>query len=562
MRLCSALAVIASLAPGAARAQTPLPRTHPPQPTVPAITAGDLETRLYIFADDSMQGREAGTIGNVRATDYIARELTRLGVEPAGENGTYFQTIPLKTRSLDSASTLTVSGTALTPFTDFLPLDPRPVSSASLVVVYGGVAGDTAHPLAPGSATGKLVVFVTPGVRGLRPLRTLPQPPGAAAIAFLALDSMPALFLTFLRGPRGFLDDTGAGPSSPPLLLISRAAAARMFSTPLAYLVPGAPGATTTLDLRFKTAASPEPARNVIGIVRGSDSTVRGEYVALGAHSDHLGFTDRPVDHDSMRIWNHLVRPDGADDFLKQASPAEQATVDSMLNAFRARHPGTDRLDSIYNGADDDGSGSVTLLEIAEELASRKVKPHRSILLVWHTAEEKGLLGSRYFTDHPTVPRDSIVAQLNMDMVGRGDVGDQTGRAKDGRQLYGEARYLQLVGTRRLSTELGVLIERINRVDHHDMTFDYALDANGHPSNIYCRSDHYEYARFGIPIAFFTTGLHSDYHQVTDEAEYIDYTHMTLVAQFVEDVAVHVADLDHRLLVDHPKPNPNGVCQQ
>ncbi|HYL55469.1 MAG TPA: M28 family peptidase, partial [Gemmatimonadales bacterium] len=173
-----------------------------------------------------------------------------------------------------------------------------------------------------------------------------------------------------------------------------------------------------------------------------------------------------------------------------------------------------------------------------------------------------GLLGSRFFTDHPTVQRDSIVAQLNMDMVGRGAAGDETGRTKDGAPLHGGPNYVQLVGSRRLSTELGDLIEKVNTQDHHNLAFDYSIDANGHPSNIYCRSDHYEYARYGIPITFFTTGLHSDYHQVTDEPEYIDYEHMARVARLVEDVAVHVANLDHRVVVDQPKPDPKGTCRQ
>jgi len=176
--------------------------------------------------------------------------------------------------------------------------------------------------------------------------------------------------------------------------------------------------------------------------------------------------------------------------------------------------------------------------------------------------EEKGLLGSRFFTDHPTVPRDSIVAQLNLDMVGRGDASDETGRTKDGAPLHGSPSYLQLVGSRRLSTELGDLVEAVNREGHHNLTFDYSIDADGHPANIYCRSDHYEYARYGIPITFFTTGLHSDYHQVTDEPEYIDYEHMARVARLVADVARHVANLDHRVVVDHPKPDPTGVCRQ
>ena len=115
---------------------------------------------------------------------------------------------------------------------------------------------------------------------------------------------------------------------------------------------------------------------------------------------------------------------------------------------------------------------------------------------------------------------------------------------------------------RRLSTELGDLIEQINRRRQPAFVIDYHYDANGHPDNVYCRSDHYMYARYGIPIAFFSTGIHRDYHQVTDEPQYIDYEHMARVAGLVRDVALEVADLDHRLVVDQPKPDPNAPCHQ
>jgi Zn-dependent M28 family amino/carboxypeptidase len=148
-------------------------------------------------------------------------------------------------------------------------------------------------------------------------------------------------------------------------------------------------------------------------------------------------------------------------------------------------------------------------------------RPERSILFVWHTAEEKGLFGSKYFTDHPTVPRDSIVTQLNIDMIGRGDATDLAG---------GGPGYIQLIGSRRLSTELGDLVDKVNTEGKHGFTFDYQFDADGHPQNYYCRSDHYMYARYGIPITFFTTGSHEDYHQVSDEVQYIDFDKMTRVA--------------------------------
>jgi Zn-dependent M28 family amino/carboxypeptidase len=211
------------------------------------------------------------------------------------------------------------------------------------------------------------------------------------------------------------------------------------------------------------------------------------------------------------------------------------------------------RRDSINNGADDDGSGSVALLEIAEALARGPTRPRRSVLFVWHTAEEKGLQGARWFVDHATVPRDSIVAQLNMDMIGRGTAVDLRG---------GGPTYLQLVGSRRLSTELGDLVERVNREQPRPFTFDYSFDAPGHPENIYCRSDHAHYARYGVPVVFFHTGLHGDYHQVSDEAQYIDYPHFAAVTTFIGDVTLRVAGLDRRPVVDKPRPDPNAPCRQ
>jgi Zn-dependent M28 family amino/carboxypeptidase len=203
------------------------------------------------------------------------------------------------------------------------------------------------------------------------------------------------------------------------------------------------------------------------------------------------------------------------------------------------------------------------VLEIAEAFAGEKRRPKRSLLFVWHVGEEEGMVGSRWYTDHPTVPRDSIVAALNVDMIGRGGTADATGSARDGTLLFGnDAGYLQLIGSRRLSTELGDLVVAVNDRTKARLTFDYALDADGHPQSIYCRSDHYMYARYGIPIVFFTTGGHRDYHQVTDEPQYLRYDTYRRATQLIHDVALAVANLDHRLVVDKPKPDPQGACRQ
>lgn len=558
IRILLPVLVLSSIAirPPEASAQTSLPRTRAPEPTVADITPADLMTRLYILAADSMQGREAGTIGNVKGTDYIASELKRIGLEPAGDDGTYFQTVPYKTRTVDAGSTLTVNGVTLRMGDDFLPGGVA-VTQKGLVAVYGGTVSADGVELTEAQASGKLVVLTTsPGVNARR-LRRF-SAPGAAAVALVGLDALPAGFRGFFTRPQGFIDDpdqTSAGGGS--LILLSSAAAARLFDTPLDQLQPGATGASVDVDIRYDVEPMPYPSRNVVGILRGSDPKLAAEYLAIGAHNDHVGFADGPVDHDSLRIWNHVVRPKGADDRANQATPEQEAEINRMLAAFRAAHPGEQRLDSISNGADDDGSGSVTVLEIAEKLAAMNPRPRRSILFVWHVGEEKGLLGSQWFTDHPTVPREAIVAQLNMDMVGRGGLDDETGRNLAGEALHGGPDYVMLVGSRRLSTELGDMVEDVNDRDGHGMTFDYSYDVEDHPANIYGRSDHFEYARYGIPIVFFTTGLHSDYHQVTDEPMYIDYPHMAKIAKLVEDVALRVANLDHRVKVDHPIADGN-----
>lgn len=539
---------------------TPLPRTHEPQPTVADITAADLMTRLYIFADDSMQGREAGTIGDMKGTDYIAHEAQLIGLQPAGDSGTYFQTIPLVTRTLDSSAAFVIDGKPLVRGVEWAGQGAKSISFSRAKVVFGGTSGDTAHMIPVGAGAGKIVVFRIPaGAAANVVLGKHGQ--DAGAVVLVGLDQ----FIGYLSQPSSFLADSvslAANASQPTLILVASAASSKIFGKPLDRVAPGAVGKPVSLTMAMRLTPAPYPARNVVGILPGSDPTLKAEYVALGAHNDHIGIQSPAVDHDSIRIFDHIVRTEGAEDAGKEATPDEQSRVNAELAAWRSAHPGTSRRDSIANGADDDGTGSVALLEIAQKIASLPTRPKRSMLFVWHVGEEKGLLGSTYFTDHPTIPRDSIMAQLNIDMIGRGDAWDVTGTTKDGQFIHGSPNYLQVVGSRRRSTELGDLVERVNTDGQHGLQFDYSLDADGHPLNIYCRSDHYEYARYGIPIVFFTTGGHSDYHQVTDEPEYIDYDHMTRVANFIEDLAVRTGNLDHWLALDHPKPDPTAACQQ
>lgn len=396
MRLRRALTLIALASSAAACVRVRVPS---PSATSGAITARDLEVRLTAFAHDSMMGREAGTIWNTKATDYVEAEFRKLGLEPAGENGTYFQTVP---------------------------------------------------------------------------------------------------------------------------------------------------------NVRVRDTLARGVARNVVAIVRGSDPALRGEYVSITAHNDHVGFGHQPVDHDSLRAFNTVIRPLGADSRPHAPTPDEAARIRAILDSLRKVH--RPRLDSIFNGADDDGSGTIALIEIAQAFARGNVKPRRSILLVSHTAEEKGLVGSTWYTDHPTVPIDSIVAEFDVDMIGRGAARDING---------GGPTYLEVVGLRRLSKEFGDWVEAVNAKEPTPFAFNFEYDAPGHPEQYYCRADHYSYARYGIPSVSLSRGAHMDYHQLTDEPQYIDYPDYTRLTKMVFDAAMFVAGADHRPGLDVPKPlNPHVPCKQ
>ena len=270
----------------------------------------------------------------------------------------------------------------------------------------------------------------------------------------------------------------GTAPSegdAPSYLYVTARVGNLLLGASPASLAPGAAGRTVSGSLRYMMApATGRPARNVIALLPGSDPALRAEYVVLGAHNDHIGTvrdplsdTQQPQAHDSTYVVDHLYRKGGADDSRPVLTPEQQQKVNEILVEIRKRSGGKSaRMDSIFNGADDDGSGSVSLLEIAQYFAAQPVKPKRSLLFVWHVGEEMGLCGSKYFTDHPTVPRDSIVAQLNIDMVGRGGATDETG-THQGRRAHGGPDYLQLVGSRRLSTELGDLVESVNASRKH-----------------------------------------------------------------------------------------------
>ena len=496
-----------STAPGPARAIAVAP------------TADELRRDLFAFADDSMLGREAGTPNAFRGAKMIAARLAALGIEPGGDSG-YFQRVPMTLNAVTSASNVTIvsaSGRAsvavgldIAPLTSLGAGAPPPHLVADAELVFGSYGITDAklgrNDLAGLDLRGKAVVVVVsapPGVTDSVQKHGFEGGPGIQSRLIRLIQSGPAAVVLVLAGGSAELYDQAAGQFMRGLTLIDTTPMIPEDKRvlPLVLLArdrPGSPllpagwttndkaqfAAGTRLSARIVATKSQTMEHNVVGVLRGSDPALNGTYVAFGGHLDHIG-----------------IQAGGG-------------------------------ADSIANGADDDGSGSMAVLSIARA-AAQGPRPKRSMLFVWHTAEEKGLLGSGWFTEHPTVPIDSIVAQLNADMIGR--------NGADSLYIVGPG-----AAPKQQSRVLGAIADSVNAALTRPFTIDRSFDSQNHPEQIYYRSDHFNYARKGIPILFFTTGLHADYHKVTDSPDKIDYTKMARIADFILRTGMAVANSSSR----------------
>jgi hypothetical protein len=554
------------------------PEKMKPASTTAAITPRDLQIRLYQFADDSMQGRQVGRVGNMKGTAYIAAEVKRLGLIPAGDNGTYFQVLPFHTKQFTNHSRLTANGNPLAWNVDFVAVPgiraPKPITEVP--VIFGGTAGDTLSQISVAQAHGKFVVVLPAaptaasagrgaGGRGFAPAPN--RFAGAVAVATVDLDALTPAQRAAINIPtvasqnaagRGGRGGAPAGATVDSLAILhaqidalqpqaairlTKSAAAQLFARrTIDGLTAGTTGGVVSASLDYVELPS-EWARNVVAIIPGSDPVLKHEYVAIGGHNDHVGMTAAPADKDSLKAFNDARNKLLLANKMIALTPAQLATIRVNMDSVRKRHP-IARLDSINNGADDDGSGSMGVLEIAEYIQSMKVKPKRSTLFVWHTGEEAGLVGSNFYVHNPTVPMDSVVAQINIDMIGRGRAEDLPGGGPD---------YVGVVGSYFDSKDLGETVAAVNKKMPKPLDFDYKYDTtitwSGY-NNIYGRSDHYMYAQQGVPIAFFFTGLHGDYHQRSDEAEYIDYPHYAKITNYIKDLTIEVGN--------GPRPRMNG----
>ena len=501
---------------------------------VDTITAAQLRSYLTFIASDEMEGRDTPSRGLDTTADFIAMNLGRWGFKPMGDNGTFFQKIALRREALDTANTTAqINGIDFTVGEDFLPNSVTATLTGPFVFAGNGwvIKSKNLDSYKGIEVKDKVIVVVGQGFpRGVA--RTdlagrmgedwsspavYAQQHGAKGVLIIpdanALLSWEQLRLRAMQPARSVVEKFTVQPSAPPVptVVMSMKMAKILFEGEKVDAValannPEMPafdltgGKNVTITIAVKTEHP--TTQNVVAVWEGSDPVLKSEYVAVGAHYDHIGICA----------------------------------------------PGT--ADPICNGADDDGSGTTAVLGMAEAISHTRLRPKRSILFVWHCGEEKGLWGSRYFTDYPTAPLDKVVTQLNIDMIGRSKKDDDTNpRDKD---LTGP-NAIYVIGSTMMSTSLGKLSQDVNK-SFLNLAYDVKYDDPNDPNRFFFRSDHFNYARKGIPIIFFFDGVHEDYHRPGDEPQKIDYEKMEKVTRTIYMTLWEVANLPVRPKVDKPLP--------
>ncbi len=485
------------------------------------ITPTDLRAHLEFIASDELEGRDTPSRGLDLAGMYIASHLQRWGVKPGGENGTYYQALHYRVDSINPGeSRIQVGGRSFEYGVGFVA---RPVAlNASAPMVYVGYGWSNPQkgidPYAGLEVRGAVLIvqagypkevlelgFDAAAQAGwLSPEQNAEQ---KGALAILRID--PTDMGRIERIARAWSQRRGVEGlqtlSNIPVIVASQPLLEAIFvgeKLTAAELIQRADSGEPTpsfalsgekrIAINLSVQTQKEVARTVIGVIEGSDPTLKHEYVSLGAHLDHVGMA----------------------------------------------RSGEDR---IYNGADDNGSGCVALLEIAEAFATGP-RPKRSILLLWYAGEEKGLLGSRLFVERPTVPLENIIVNLNLDMVGRSK---QPGDTNPRNRYLSGPNEIYVIGPNVASPDLGKILNLVND-QYLKLTLNPMYDSLNHPEQLYFRSDHYSFAAKGIPALFFFSGLHEDYHQVTDTVDKIDFDKMARVARTVFGLAWELADSPER----------------
>jgi Peptidase family M28 len=488
-----------------------------------SISAADLEKHLKIIAADDMEGRDTGSEGQRKAAAYIISNLESLGLKPASKDAegkpSYLQSFNLY-KSGWKEQYVILNGKKKVSFKDYYPSGlvniPEEKKIETVYVGYG-IKNELRDDFGSKDLKGKAVVFLEGVPAGLKALdfegasgsqkkQTIARSLGAEYFfevsaadenKFKTLAAERKAILS--RYNRMSVQKTGSTtPSKDPNFIISNAMAAEMLDlSPNKYkkLLAGKKVKlkNTFTILKSERGSELVPTANIAALIEGSDKS--DEYVVVSAHYDHVGIDDKG---------------------------------------------------RIYNGADDDGSGTCALLELAEAMSKAKAAgqgPRRNVLFLWVTGEEKGLLGSQYYTDvAPLFPLNKTICDLNIDMIGRID-----------KEHASDENYVYIIGSDKLSSDLYAICEKANK-DSENLLLDYTFNDPKDPNRFYYRSDHYNFAKNKIPVAFYFTGVHADYHQPGDDVEKIMFPKYTKIVKVVFNTLWKLANREERIKVDSNKP--------
>ncbi|MBI3139404.1 MAG: M28 family peptidase [Sphingobacteriales bacterium] len=473
-----------------------------------SITVEDLKKHLYVIAGKEMEGRNTPSPGLEKAADYIEAHFKSLGLTP-GNNGSYRQYYPLYRDSMVSAS-LKINGTALEPNKDFQAQASNYAASMRFSEVvfagYGISDGDKRDDYRDLKVGGKLVLILDGTPADYKPAQSGFSSPASSfgKINAAMNKGVAGLLIINTSFPRRAMNTASnwslngyKAAQAPFTFSISAEAAGKILGEDAKTLVDKIKSGTLAyksypaeIDMEYARTTKTSKAGNVIGVLEGTD--LKDEYVFITAHYDHLGMRD---------------------------------TV-------------------IYYGADDDGSGTTGVLEIAEAFVKAKQAghgPRRTIVFMTVSGEEKGLWGSGYYNNHPLFPQDKTTVDLNIDMIGRSDASRKQGDSTN---------YVYVVGDDKISSDLKPISETVNKL-YSKMELDYKFNDPKDPNRIYFRSDHYNFAQKGIPIIFYYDGmLGADYHRPTDTPDKIQYELFAKRARLIFHTAWEMANRDALLKRD------------
>jgi hypothetical protein len=458
------------------------------------ITAEDLEKHLTYLASDELEGRNTGDKGQKMAAEYLVEFYKGLGLVGPVE-GSYLQKFNLVSVNYPDI-TLTVGKQKLVNNKDFVFIGDGDLKKAAKAeLVFLGLASE--ENLKKVDVKGKLVGLWAIGARAQTVVGDIMKA-GAAGIVIVTMEGQA----NFDRIANRYQSLSGTGrlgfeqpTKQEPIFLVSSDKMASLFETPVETLKEAAKNNPESIKAQkasyvIKKKTTVVPTENVMAYLGGTDK--KEEVLVISSHYDHVGVNSKG---------------------------------------------------EINNGADDDGSGTVSVMEIAEAFAiaaKEGKKPRRSVLFLNVTGEEKGLLGSEYYSDHPIFPLENTVNNINIDMVGRIDYEYQNAENKD---------YVYVIGSEMLSSHLKVINE-YNNITYTNLILDYRYDAEDDPNRFYYRSDHYNFAKHNIPVIFFFNGVHDDYHQPTDTVDKIEFPLMTKRAKLIFHTAWDLANRAERTPVD------------